>query len=101
MQNTPSETDITTHIAAHITTQRLDKFLWHARFLRTRSAATKFVQNSNMRVNGQKQNKAGYTLKIGDVLTFSLSERVRVIEILAFSPRRGNATNAQKLYRSI
>ncbi|MEL6280182.1 MAG: RNA-binding S4 domain-containing protein [Pseudomonadota bacterium] len=82
-------------VAARI---RLDKWLWHARFYKTRSLAAQTVARGAIRVNSERTNKAAYGLKVGDVLTFALNGRVRVIEVTALSSRRGPATEAQGLY---
>ena len=77
---------------------RLDKWLWHARFFKTRRLATQFVAAGKVRVNGRKQSRAAANVKIGDVLVFARGGRIRVIEIAAMSERRGPATEAQNLY---
>lgn len=81
--------------------QRLDKWLWHARFVRTRGAATKLVGGVRFRLNGRTGIKPAQKVRVGDVLTFPLSNRVRVIRILGFAEKRGNATMAQALYEDL
>ena len=77
---------------------RVDKWLWHARFFKTRTLATKLAAAGNIRINGQKQSRAAANVRAGDVLTFPLNNHIRVIEILALSTRRGPAPEAQALY---
>ena len=77
---------------------RIDKWLWYARFFKSRSLATKFVMKGKVRINRQRIKKASTTLKEGDVLTFALGSRIRVIEIVALGARRGPATEARTLY---
>ncbi len=77
---------------------RVDKWLWHARFFKTRTLATKLAAAGSIRINGQKQSRASASVKIGDILTFPLNHYVRVIEIVALSTRRGPAAEAQTLY---
>ncbi len=77
---------------------RLDKWLWHARFFKTRTLATEFAGAGNVRINARKQTRAGANVRPGDVLVFNLHEFVRVIEICALSQRRGPAGEAQTLY---
>ena len=77
---------------------RLDKWLWYARFFKTRTLATKLAAAGNIRINGQKQTRAAASVRMGDVLTFPLNQNVRVIEIVALSTRRGPAVEAQALY---
>lgn len=80
---------------------RLDKWLWFARFVKTRSLATKLVIDGRMRVNGAPTKKAHYSVKAGDVLTFPLGPHIRVIKVVALGVRRGPASEAQALYEDI
>jgi ribosome-associated heat shock protein Hsp15 len=82
-------------------TLRLDKWLWHARFFKTRSIATHFCQSGRLRVNGEPTGKAHYAARIGDVLTFPIGTDVRVIKILDLGVRRGPAPEAQTLYEDL
>ena len=52
--------------------QRLDKWLWFARFFKSRSLATKVCSSTRLRVNSVPVAKAHYSIKVGDVLTFPL-----------------------------
>lgn len=79
-------------------TQRLDRWLWHARIIKTRSLAAQFVEQGKFRINREKVLKPAYTVKIGDVITAAIFGRVRVLRIAGFSARRGPATEAQALY---
>ena len=63
--------------------QRLDKWLWYARFFKSRSLAAKFCDEGRLRVSGQVTHKAHYAVRPGDVLTFPLGPDIRVIKILA------------------
>lgn len=81
--------------------QRIDKWLWHARFVRTRSAATSLVTAKRFRVNGRVGIKPAALVRPGDVLTFPLGRTVRVIRILKLADRRGSATIAQTLYEAV
>ncbi len=78
--------------------QRLDKWLWHARFLKTRSAAAAFVVAGRVRLRGQPAAKASQVVRAGDVLTFVLGADVRVVRVTGFAPRRGSADQARALY---
>jgi ribosome-associated heat shock protein Hsp15 len=80
---------------------RLDKWLWFARFVKTRSLATRLVVDGRMRVNGAPTQKAHYSVKPGDVLTFPLGPHIRVIKVVALGVRRGPATEAQLLYEDL
>ena len=80
---------------------RLDKWLWFARFVKTRSLATRLIVEGRMRVNGAPTHKAHYTVKVGDVLTFPLGPHIRVIKVVALGSRRGPAPEAQTLYEDL
>ena len=81
--------------------QRLDKWLWHARIIKTRSLAAQFVEQGKFRINREKVLKPAYTVKTGDVITAAIFGRVRVLRVAGFSERRGPAAEAQALYVDI
>lgn len=81
--------------------QRIDKWLWYARFFKTRTAATKFVAAGKVRVNKTRVTKAGQVVQVGDILTFTLHHRLRIVEILGAGTRRGPAPEAQTLYADL
>ena len=81
--------------------QRIDKWLWHARVVRTRSAAAALSAAGHVRVNGQRVNAASRGVRVGDVVTVSLDRSVRVLQVLAFAPRRSGAQVARGLYRDL
>lgn len=80
---------------------RLDKWLWHARFFKTRSLAARIVGERGVRVNGVRTSKASRAIGPGDVLTFTAGERVRIVKLLAVGARRGPAPEAQALYEDL
>lgn len=80
---------------------RLDKWLWHARFFKTRSLAAKQVSGGHVRVNGNRVSKSSHTVSQGDVLTFSQARLVRVVRVEALGDRRGPAPEAQTLYTDL
>ncbi|WP_374378036.1 RNA-binding S4 domain-containing protein [Dongia sp.] len=82
-------------------TQRLDKWLWFARFLKSRSLATTLAASGKLRLNGQLISKAHQQVKEGDMLTFPLGPHIRVIKVLAPGSRRGPAPEAQTLYEDL
>ena len=89
--------------AAGIDTQRLDKWLWHARFFKSRTLASEYCEGKGVRIGGQPVRKAHYQLKRGDVVTFATENRdgghlVRVLRVREFSPRRLGAPLARELY---
>lgn len=80
---------------------RVDKWLWFARFFKTRGLATKVVTGGHVRVNTNRISKASYGVSPGDTLTFPQGDRIRVIEIAELGVRRGPAPEAQTLYRDL
>ena len=80
---------------------RIDKWLWHARFFKTRSLAAKVVSGGKLRVNGQPISKPAYLVSALDVLTFPQANDVRVIKVLEMGERRGPAPEAQQLYEDL
>lgn len=80
--------------------QRIDKWLWHARFARTRGAAQKLVTAGHVRVNRDKISTASRAVRPGDVLTIALPRLVHVVTVLAIADRRGPASEAARLYRN-
>jgi ribosome-associated heat shock protein Hsp15 len=81
--------------------QRLDVWLWCARFLRGRSDCAELVAAGGVRINRQPTDKAHARLRVGDVLTVPLHGTVRVVRVLALAQRRGPATEARLLYEEI
>ena len=77
---------------------RLDKWLWCARFYKTRAMAAEYCDQGRIRVNGAVTTKAHYTVKPGDLLTLPQGARVRIVEVLALAERRGPAPEAERLY---
>lgn len=82
-------------------TIRLDKWLWQARFFRSRSAAARAVTSTPFRIDGRPTDKAHALVAPGMVLTFTVGTRVRVVRILAAGVRRGPASEARTLYEEI
>jgi ribosome-associated heat shock protein Hsp15 len=82
-------------------TLRVDKWLWFARFARTRTSAAKIVTEARFRVNGLPTDKAHHAIRPGDVLTFALGPHIRIIRILALAARRGGAPEARLLYEDL
>jgi len=80
---------------------RLDKWLWYARFFKTRSLAAKLCAAGAIRIGGAPVTKAHYSVKPGDVLTFAQGRHIRVIKIVALGTRRGPAPEAQALYEDL
>jgi ribosome-associated heat shock protein Hsp15 len=81
--------------------QRIDKWLWHARVVRTRADAAALVASGHVRVNGEREMSPGHTVKPQDVLTIALDRTVRVLQVTGFALRRGDATAARALYSDL
>jgi ribosome-associated heat shock protein Hsp15 len=78
--------------------QRLDKWLWHARVVRTRNTAAALVASGYVRVNGVRALAASRTVRVGDVVTVALDRSVRVMKVAGFAERRGSAEAAKALF---
>lgn len=80
---------------------RVDKWLWHARFFKSRSLATAMVSAGRLRIDRQPVSKAHALVRPGSVLTFPKGDDIRVIEVLAIAKRRGPAAEARLLYSDL
>ena len=78
--------------------QRLDKWLWFARFARNRPAAVRLVEDGHVRVAGRRIENPALGLKLGDVLTLALPHATLVVRLRALGERRGSYEQAQTLY---
>jgi ribosome-associated heat shock protein Hsp15 len=81
--------------------QRIDKWLWHARLVRTRSAAAALAASGHVRLNGARIAAPAKPVKPGDVVTIALDARVRVLKVTGFAPRRGPAEAGRALYEDL
>ncbi len=81
--------------------QRLDKWLWCARFMKARSDCARLVEGGLVRINRQATDKPHARLRPGDVLTMPLAHDIRVVRVLALATRRGPAAEARALYEEI
>ncbi len=80
---------------------RLDKWLWQARFVKSRSLAARLCAEGRIRVDGEPVAKPAASVRPGQVLTFALDRHVRIIQIVALGERRGPAREARTLYRDL
>jgi ribosome-associated heat shock protein Hsp15 len=92
MTQTPHDDDIAR--------MRADKFLWIARFFRSRAQAQAVLAAGRVRCRGRILDK-GDAIKPGDVLTFTQGDHLRTVEVLGFAPKRGNAAQGHALYRDL
>jgi ribosome-associated heat shock protein Hsp15 len=80
---------------------RLDKWLFHARFYRTRPAAQAATEAGKVRLNGVRVSKSGHALKPGDIVTLGKGAAVIAVRVLALAERRGSAMEARNLYEAV
>ncbi len=78
--------------------QRIDRWLWHARLVRTRSAAAALAGAGHVRINGARIDNPSRLVRTGDVITVALDYNVRVVKVRGFAKRRGPAQTGQALY---
>ncbi|MGH6671473.1 MAG: RNA-binding S4 domain-containing protein [Xanthobacteraceae bacterium] len=81
--------------------QRIDRWLWHARLVRTRQAAAALAGDGYIRVNGMRIDAPGRVVRSGDVITVALQHSVRVLKVRGFSERRGPAGSGEPLYEEV
>jgi ribosome-associated heat shock protein Hsp15 len=81
--------------------QRVDKWLWFARFFKSRTLAAEMVALGRVRLNGERCTKASQSVRQGDVLTFAAGTQVRIIKVAADGLRRGPAPEARALYEDL
>ena len=79
-------------------TLRLDKWLWQARFCKSRGVAAALIGEGHVRVNGMPTSRPSREITPGDVLTLPQGTVIRVVRVTALGHRRGPATEAQALY---
>lgn len=80
---------------------RLDKWLWHARFCKTRGVAAKLAARRKVRINRMVVTKPHFRVRPGDILTFPMGNTIRVVRVLALGGRRGPASEATGLYEDL
>lgn len=82
-------------------TQRLDKFLWFARIVKTRALAQSLAEGGRLRMGGRIVDRAHAPVRIGDVLSFAVHGQVRVLRVEALPLRRGPPAEAREVYTMI
>lgn len=82
-------------------TLRADKWLWYARFFKSRTQASRLCASNRLRINGNLIGKAHHPVRPGDVLTFPRARLIRVVRVMALGARRGPATEARALYEDL
>ena len=81
--------------------QRIDRWLWHARLVRTRGAAAALAGGGFVRVNGTRIDAPARMVRTGDIITVALDRGVRVVKVIGFVERRGPAITAATLYQDL
>lgn len=81
--------------------QRIDKWLWHARVVRTRAAAAALADSGHVRVNGHRIDASSRPVRRGDVVTVALDRSVRIVRVTGFAERRGSAPQARALFEDV
>lgn len=81
--------------------QRLDKWLWHARVTKTRSLAQKTIAGGKVRVDRERVSSASFKVRIGHVLTVTLDRQIKVLKIAGFAEKRGPYETARLLYEDL
>ncbi len=81
--------------------QRLDKWIWFARFARTRSAAQELIERGRVRIAGRRVTAIAHGLKLGDVLTVAAPHDTVVIKVIGLGTRRGDASSVEQLYEKL
>ena len=82
-------------------TRRVDQWLFFSRLTKSRSLAGRLVTTGKVRLNKEKLVKPSQTVKVGDVITAMINQRLRVIQVDALGHRRGPASEAQLLYTDL
>jgi ribosome-associated heat shock protein Hsp15 len=82
-------------------TQRLDKWLWFARLVKTRTLAADIVSAGKVRLNRVRIDKPAQTVRAGDVLTLNLNRRIQLVRVLGIAERRGPSAAARALYEEL
>ena len=77
---------------------RIDKWLWHARFCKTRAIAQAKAAAGHIRINGHRVEKASAAVRVGDVMTLAAGGKVMAVRVLGLGERRGPAAEARLLY---
>ena len=86
-------------MAAAVDRQRIDRWLWNARVVRTRAAAAMLAGAGHVRINGARIDAPGRMVRTGDVITVALDRGVRVLKVTGFAERRGPGGTGAGLYQ--
>jgi ribosome-associated heat shock protein Hsp15 len=98
---TPDSTPDAGNMPTALDRQRIDRWLWHARVVRTRDAAAALAGSGYVRINGARIDAPGRMVRAGDVITVALDQGVRVLKVTGFVERRGPGGGGTALYESL
>ena len=88
-------------VAPAATNQRVDRWLWYVRVVKSRTLAAGLVSDGRVRINRLKAEKPSQTVKPGDILTITVGPRLRIFKVVALGLRRGPPSEAQALYEDL
>jgi ribosome-associated heat shock protein Hsp15 len=88
-------------VVAEVERQRIDRWLWHARVVRTRQDAASLAGTGCVRVNGARIDAPGRMVRAGDVITVALDRGVRVLKVTGFVEHRGSGGTGAVLYEAL
>ena len=80
---------------------RIDMFLWFVRLAKTRSLAQDLACDGRLRIDGRRIERSAAPVRVGNILTFALHDRVRVLRVEALPTRRGPAPEARGCYQEL
>jgi len=80
---------------------RLDLFLFYIRIFKSRNLASKFINSNRLRVSDMVTQKPHKLISISDVITFSINNRIKVIEVIDIPVRRGSYVESLNYYKDI
>ena len=95
------DNDDTDDAPAGATNQRVDRWLWFVRAVKSRTLAAGLVSDGRVRINRAKAEKPSQTVKPGDVLTLTVGPRLRILKVVGLGQRRGPPAEAQTLYEDL
>ena len=84
-----------------IQSQRIDKWLWHARIVRTRTLASELVAKGKVRIDKRRISRASQSVHIGNIVTVPQGDCIRVLEVIGFVVRRVSAPKVSELYEDL
>lgn len=88
-------------MGAGVLKQRIDKWLFFTRLVKSRSLAARLSTGGRVRINRDKIDQASYGVKVGDIVTVTLDRRVIAYKVIELGERRGSAPEAQLLYQDV